>query len=270
LLTAVFAVVVVRRTLRPLAVAAQSLDNMAGYDRSLMLDVGALPRETVGFGLAINRLLCRVGALIASEERLVSRTAHTLRTSLAIVMLELGKLSDPIARRIESDVSAMRDTIQRLLVLARIETLQSHPNREMVDLVGVARRSIDHLRAMADARKSTVSLLINEPLPVRGDAEALVEALGNLVENAIKHALPGATIKVTCGPGRRMSVDDSGPGINEADTGRLFEPFERGQTSAEGTGLGLAIVRDAVTAHHGTITVERSSLGGARISLDFG
>jgi signal transduction histidine kinase len=102
-----------------------------------------------------------------------------------------------------------------------------------------------------------------------GDPNAMLEAVQNLIENAVKHSPPGAKVEVTCGPGRGMTIEDSGPGLTDVDVDRLFEPFHRGKTSAEGVGLGLAIVKAAVALHRGSIEVGQSVLGGARFSLRF-
>ena len=93
----------------------------------------------------------------------------------------------------------------------------------------------------------------------------------NLVENAAKHSPPGARIAVRCGPGAQLSVEDSGPGLDEAEKDRIFSAFGRGRkTPAEGYGLGLAIVRQVVELHRGRIVTGRSPLGGARFQLCFG
>lgn len=267
-LTVIPSVLALRRSLRPLTLAAEQADDINSKSHQLRLDLEALPREAASFVSAINRLLARIATLVESQERLISRTAHTLRTSLSVVMLELGKLSHPAARRIEIDVRLMSEAVSRLLVLARIEASHGDGNEHEVHLGVVAEEAIHQLAPLAEAQGSAIVLTLNDPRPFSGDAWAILEATTNLIENALKHAPPGSTVEVTCGPGRRLTVEDSGPGFGvQAES--LFEPFRRGETSAEGVGLGLAIVRDAVALHQGTITVGRSLLGGAKLSLLF-
>jgi len=91
----------------------------------------------------------------------------------------------------------------------------------------------------------------------------------NLVENAVKHTPSGTSILVTVGPKATITVEDTGPGLPTEIADRLFEPFYKGNRSAEGAGLGLAIVRQAIDLHRGSLQVGRSSLGGAMFKLQF-
>lgn len=94
-----------------------------------------------------------------------------------------------------------------------------------------------------------------------------------MIENAIRHTAPGDRIEVgaRCESGRvSLWVDDSGSGVAPEDRERIFDQFVRGRHEKPGTGsgLGLAIVRRIAEAHHGTVHVEPSTLGGARFVLD--
>jgi signal transduction histidine kinase len=270
LLTVAVALISVRRGLAPLSEAASRAHDLQVLDKSARIDTAGLPREAECLAIEMNQLCDRVGDLVRSRERLLGRVAHALRTSLSLVLLELGKISDVRARRIEADVTAMAGTIDRLLVLARMQALEFEFACEKVDLAEVARSAVHRLEPLWRARHCTVELRANQPEPVVGDRRALQEATENLIENAIKHGPAGQTIVVTSGPGREIKVEDSGPGLAESTCARLFEAFERGDTSADGAGLGLAIVKHAVAMHRGSVAVGRSVLGGACFRLRFG
>jgi signal transduction histidine kinase len=96
-----------------------------------------MPRETVSFASAINRLIERVGNLVQSQKILAS-AAHELRTPLAVMLLELEKIDHPRARRLDADVTGMTRSVNRLLVLARLEATQQPPELVDVDLGAVA------------------------------------------------------------------------------------------------------------------------------------
>jgi signal transduction histidine kinase len=104
---------------------------------------------------------------------------------------------------------------------------------------------------------------------VRGDQTALAQVVRNLVDNAARHAevTMAVTVRVA-DDGVELVVEDDGPGIPEAQRQRVFERFvrldEARARDAGGSGLGLAIVQQIVTAHHGTVAVSTSGLGGAR------
>ena len=104
------------------------------------------------------------------------------------------------------------------------------------------------------------------PLTVTGDRDALARVVGNLLDNAVRHARGQVVLSVaTDGAYRRISVCDDGPGIPEPDRERVFHRFTRLDDArardAGGSGLGLAIVRELVRSHHGTVTLSDAEPG---------
>jgi two-component system sensor histidine kinase TctE len=113
------------------------------------------------------------------------------------------------------------------------------------------------------------------PTAVLGNALLLRELLGNLIDNALRHTPPGGSVTVSCGGGDDNAwvvVEDSGPGIPDADRDKVFERFYQSPGSvSDGSGLGLAIVREIARQHDGIASVDRSpELGGARVTVRFG
>lgn len=248
--------------------AAQQAEAIHVGHPTQQLDLADMPRETVSFASAINRLIEQVGNLVQSQKILAS-AAHELRTPLAVMLLELEKIDHPRARRLDADVTGMTRSVNRLLVLARLEATQQPPELVDVDLGAVATETVDRLRSWAATQGHKIDLRLGEPQKLRGDPAAIREALRNLLENAVKHTPAGTSICITVGPETTVTVEDSGPGFATEITDQLFEPFRKGNSSTEGAGLGLAIVRQAVALHRGSIQVGRSSLGGAMFKLRF-
>src|SRR5262249_53710416 len=123
----------------------------------------------------------------------------------------------------------------------------------------------------ARARPNGIELALELPasLVFRGDREGLMLVLRNLVANAVDWSPSDGRVEVRVEEhdhSVRVSVDDQGRGVPEADRERVFQPFERGSARPDGRlgyGLGLALVRAVVEQHHGTIRIESSRLGGA-------
>jgi signal transduction histidine kinase len=257
----------IRRALAPLAGAAHGAETINPADPTQRLEVARMPRETAAFASAINRLMDRVGTLVQSQKIFIASAAHELRTPLAVMLLELEKIDDARARRLEQDVKGMAECVNRLVLLARLEMVQSNPVD--LDLGAVAVETIDRLQPWAATQQHRIDLRLNDPRTMRGDRVAVREALANLVENAVKHTPAGTAVSVTVGPGNTITVEDSGPGLATEATEELFQPFRKGNSSTEGAGLGLTIVRQAVELHRGSIQIGRSALGGAMFTLKF-
>jgi signal transduction histidine kinase len=268
LLTIIVAPYSVRRTLRPLARAAQQADRLKVTDCEARFSLTELPREAASFAAAINRLMDRVAELVQSQKLFISRAAHELRTPLHIILLELGKISDPRARRATNDVVDMSNTVDRLLQLARIDAITEFEAAD-IDLAAITQQALDRLKPLAQARNTTISLKVLSPQAFKGDPASIYEALRNLLENAIKHTPPGTRIGITCGPTLSWTIEDNGAGLPEDGLQALFEPFHRGRFNGDGAGLGLAIVKQTMDLHGGVIEVGRSSMGGALFNLRF-
>lgn len=179
--------------------------------------------------------------------------------------LELGR-AQPRVEHLREDVRQMSATVDGLLTLARLETIET-PDATELDLGEIAAEIIDRLRDWALRTHHRLTLQVCEPACIAGDAAAIRDALRNLIENAIRHTPPRTEIRVTVGPGGSIVVEDNGPGVAAEAIPDLLQPFKKGSTSNEGAGLGLAIVKQAVDLHHGHIEVGRSPTGGAKFSL---
>ena len=266
-LTVGVAVFSVRRSLAGLVRAATTAEEITPTDRSKRFDLSGMPREAASFAFAINELLDRVGSLVAAQRMFIARAAHELRTPLAVMMLELGR-SSVRTDRLQADVQGMSYTVDRLLTLARLESIEGPEIREL-NVGLIAMELVDRLKDLASRTGHRIDIDVEEPASVEGDAAAIREALRNLIENAIRHTPPGTSVRVRVGPAGSVVVEDSGPGLGGEAAEDLLQPFKKGHASTEGAGLGLAIVKLAVDLHHGVLQIGRSSSGGARFSLNF-
>jgi two-component system, OmpR family, sensor histidine kinase QseC len=266
ILTLGVATLSVRRSLSSLVRVSAQAETISPLDKSSRLDVSGMPREAASLVIAINGLLDRVGELVKSQRLFIARAAHELRTPLAIMMLELGRIDDPRVRRLEQDVRSMSASVDHLLALARLEST------EMIDIVDldmgqVASEVVDRFRDWAAQTQHRLVLKVCEPAQFAGDPGAIREALRNLVENAVRHTPPGTEVQITAGPAGSIVVEDDGPGLPCQASSELVQPFKKGRESSEGAGLGLAIVRHAVELHRGKLEIGRSAGGGAKFAV---
>jgi signal transduction histidine kinase len=231
-------IVSVRRALQPLARSAQQAEAIDPANPDQHLDLAGIPRETAAFASAINRLMERVSALVKSQKVFIASAAHELRTPLSVMLLELERIDHSRARRLERDVKGMAESVNRLLVLARLE---HSPELTDLDLGAIAGETIDRLRTWADAQDHTIDLRLRNPQTLRGDPSAVREALRNLIENAIKHTPAGTSVCITVGPERTITVEDSGPGLASETSDQLFQPFRKGRSSSAAPVLALPL-----------------------------
>jgi signal transduction histidine kinase len=143
---------------------------------------------------------------------------------------------------------------------------------DLADLIDPALRAVE-----VERRERALTVTVDAgPAVVRGDPALLERLLGNLVENAVRHNVPGGWIRIHTG-----TVDDtgvlevasSGPVVDAHALSELFEPFRQGQrarTGHRGTGLGLSIVRAVVAAHGGTVGAVPVDGGGLRVTVRLG
>jgi signal transduction histidine kinase len=239
--------------------------SLGGGDERLPLP--AAHDEIRRLGETLNDMLDRMRRAFERERRFVGDAGHELRTPIAVVKTELeGALRTgdcgPEVR--ESLVAALEECdhlaqlAEDLMVIARAGEGQLEVRRETVAvaplLEGVRERFVD--RATASGRE----LRVDAPagLAVRADRLRLGQALGNLVDNALRH---GGGEVVLRGRGDAdgvvLEVADEGPGFAPDIAGRAFERFARGNGSRTrgGTGLGMAIVRAVAEAHDGTASI---------------
>jgi signal transduction histidine kinase len=146
----------IRRALAPLVSQAHRAETINPADPTQRLEVVRMPRETAAFASAINRLMDRVGTLVQSQKIFIASAAHELRTPLAVMLLELEKIDGPRARRLEQDVKGMAECVNRLVLLARLEMVQSNPVD--LDLGAVAIETIDRLQPWAATQRHRIDL----------------------------------------------------------------------------------------------------------------
>jgi two-component system phosphate regulon sensor histidine kinase PhoR len=255
--------------------------------------VSAAPLAREGLVLVLNDIT-RLRRLERVRTDFVANVSHELRTPIQIVKgfaeaLRDGALDDAArAARyvaiIERNATRMEGLIGDLLSLARLEQEGGEGlETKEEDIASLASEAVDAVAPKAEARDMRFAIDIEAGLRARVNAGLFVQALVNLIDNAVKYAPPGTTIAVAArreerlegqeGGGLLLEVRDRGPGIPARDLPRLFERFytvdKARSRELGGTGLGLAIVRHVALAHGGQAGAESWEGEGSRFWLSF-
>ncbi|MFC5949409.1 ATP-binding protein [Pseudonocardia lutea] len=263
------------RALRPVEAMRARVARMSDRDLGTRVPVPPARDEVGRLAETMNQMLGRLENAQTTQRRFVADASHELRSPLATIASGLELLAGSVAEADASTVRTLRGEASRLdrlvdglLLLARSDERGLQPRREDVDL--------DEIVEAERGRPSDVGGVAPEvraePVRVSGDRAQLVRAVRNLVDNARRHAASRVLVTLRAeGPDAVVDVADDGPGVPPADRDRVFERFvrldEARARSDGGAGLGLAIVREIVAAHHGSVEVRDSPLGGALFRL---
>ncbi|MCD5984811.1 ATP-binding protein [Pseudomonas sp. CDFA 610] len=263
--------------LKPLANFARTLRGR--HAGSLQpLDLAPLPSELEPMQAALNRMLGQIQELLKRERRFIADAAHEMRTPLAVLRVHAQNVLEAHneEQRRESlgyliiGVDRTTRLVNQLLTIARLEPDPSQAGRAPVELVSAVRDSLVQLTPWVLNKGLELSFDCSESMhEANVDFAALDIALQNLVTNAVNFSPEGGQVTVGLSFTAHhfeLTVDDQGPGIDEQERERLFEPFYS-RDSDQGVGLGLAIVQKVALLMGGGVTLQNRSVGGLRASL---
>lgn len=281
LVTILLAWIATRRALRPLAGIADRAETITAG--ALDVRVGPVPGtdEISRLAASIDLMLGRLEDSFARQQRFVQDASHELRTPITIARGHLDVVdpdrdtSAEVRAAIDlavSELERMARLVERLLVLARSGDGAPGDNG-LLDVATIAEEALS--RVGGDSERIWTLDPIPQPIHVRGDAEALVDVLVNLLENARRHTRVGGSVRVgvrAAGGRAVITVADDGEGIDPELLPHIFERFSRadrarGRTTG-GTGLGLSICKAYVEAHGGTISIASELEVGTTVTID--
>jgi signal transduction histidine kinase len=271
------------RVLRPLAMITAAARRISARNLHQRLALPGPDDELKALGDTLDDLFARLEASFEAQRHFVASASHELRTPLTRerTMLQVA-LDDPGTtaetwRNTALDVLAsnaeQESLIEALLSLATSES--GLDRREPVDLAAIAGEVLLASHPEASRRGLRVQTAI-QPAVLDGDPLLTQRLAANLIDNAVRHNVPDGYLTVTTAvtDGRAtLSVSSSGPVIPPAETGRLFQPFQRlhprGTPGSGGHGLGLSIVRAIAAAHGAVITARAHPGGGLAVDVTF-
>lgn len=273
LLLGAFAVLL-RRLLAPLRRVEHEIEAIEAGDLTEL--GGGYPRELLGITTNLNALLRSERERLARYRNTLGNLAHSFKTPLAVMrnLLSASPGRDlPAARQLDEQVGRMDDIVKYQLRRAAASGgtgLGTAPTD--------VRAALEALRGallkVYIERRLTCELSVAEGCTFTGDREDLTEIAGNLLDNAFKWAR--STVRITADrivnpaarrDGLRLVVEDDGPGIPADSRARVLERGARLDERVSGQGIGLSVVRELVELNGGTIVIDSSALGGARIEV---
>jgi two-component system, OmpR family, sensor kinase len=267
----------VGRGLAPVARLARTIASRSATSLA-PLPADRLPDEVAPLVASLNGLLGRLEHAFGAQRRFAADAAHELRTPLTalglqIQLLERARTDDERAQavaRLKEGVKRATRLVEQLLVMARLEPDAADRPVARVELGALAYSVAADMAQLAELRAVNLEVDAEENVATQGNEDALRILLSNLVDNAIRYALPGGTIMVRVSRAAGdaiLEVADDGPGIPESERPRVFDRFYRvAGTEQPGSGLGLAIVRQVAELHRARLELG-AGLGGAGLSV---
>jgi signal transduction histidine kinase len=264
----------------PVSALAAAADAMARGDFAQHVP-GEGPDE-IGLLIArFNAMSRTVAAVDRSQRALLADVAHELRTPLTSVRgyaqaLRSGVAADPQSREralvtIEAESERMGRLVDELLDLSRLESGQSRLRFEALGVDDVFARTVARFSPSARAREVELAYRSAPGLAVQADDDRLAQALGNLVDNALRHTGSGGSVSLSAEGADgmvRLAVADTGTGMDRQTAERAFDRFQRGPDEDDaGFGLGLSIVREIVFTHRGTVGIDSEIGSGTTVTL---
>ena len=218
------------------------------------------------------------------KDEFLALLGHELRNPLAPIgnavhLLSQNRLSPELSERacaiLQRQVAHLARLVDDLLDISRISRGRIELKAEPLDLRETVQTVIADYRPVLDQHGLALETRYGPEVPVRADRARIVQAMSNLLHNAIKFTDPGGRVVVAVGrePGwGYVRVEDTGLGIRADRLGTLFDPFRQGPEtigrSRGGLGLGLALVKGLVALHGGAVSAESAGLGqGSRFTL---
>jgi signal transduction histidine kinase len=271
--------VIAGRALRPLRTITETARDISASSLHRRLDLGGPDDELKQLGNTVDGLLARLETSFEAQRQFVANASHELRTPLTLerTLLELA-LSDPNA-----SVDSYRHTCEQLLAVGEqqerlIEALltlsrsqRGLDSRQPVDLAAITAAAV----AAADHDGLALDATI-QAAHTTGNPRLVDRLVANLLNNAIDHNVDGGRIEVTTETrdGHAvLTIANTGPTIPASELERIFQPFQRLETTrtsgANGLGLGLSIVKAIADGHDATVSSSAPADGGLEIEISF-
>jgi two-component system sensor histidine kinase GlrK len=243
------------------------------------------PKDVRRLSSQLEWLRLRLTELDADKARFLRHVSHELKTPLASlregvsllqegVAGELNSRQQDVVRILQHNAAGLQERIEALLRFNAAAFEARQLRRRPTDLLTLLHEQVESQRLQWHAKELAVDIE-GESVVAPVDPDKLGAALANLLTNAIRFSPHGSRIQMQL---RRLAaaveidVRDAGPGIAEADRGRVFEPFYRGERqpadAPPGTGIGLSIVQEYIAAHGGRVTLLPHAGPGAHFRIE--
>jgi signal transduction histidine kinase len=273
------------RMLRPIRTITRTAQRISSTSLDERLALEGPQDELKELGDTLDDLFGRLGTAFEAQRQFVANASHELRTPLtrqrALIQVALA---DPDAslgslraahERVLASEEHLEQMIDALLTLTRGQA--GLERREQLDLAAIASQALHARDSEAAGRELDVRATL-DTAPAAGDPRLLERLIANLLDNAIRHNVPGGQVEVTTGTRDRhafLSITNTGPVVPPEQIQRLYQPFQRlggariHHSNGHGLGLGLSIVQAISSAHHAQLTTRSRPQGGLTVEVAF-
>ena len=273
---------VARRVAAPVAQAAQAAQGIADGDYQTRLRQPGLGPEFDRLTTAFNLMARRLKTTDQTRRHLLADLAHELRTPLASIQATIEAITDGILPSDQTTLATLTEQSQRLhrlvgdlSAVSRAEERQLNLHPVLVSTQELVSGAVTAARPRFDAKSISLTAKSVTAGKVLVDPDRLAEALGALLDNALRHTASRGVVTIGAtrhDDGCRIMVTDNGEGFDPATADQLFERFYRGDSSrtanGAGSGIGLTIAKAIIQAHHGQLLGHSDGPGtGARFEI---
>jgi signal transduction histidine kinase len=262
------------RALRPVTEIIRKANEIQAHKLTERLPVPAAKDEIYNLAHTLNQMLSRIQKSFDSQERFVADASHQLLTPLAIMKGELEthlkEIADPsfklILISLHQEVDQLISLAKNMLMLARADAGYISIDATPIYFEEIVLEAMTRVEKIAKAKEILIHFDMISKLSdgrerpmIQADHELLVNAVFNVLENAIKYSPPKERVSVQLiweNDKQILSISDNGPGIPPETTESLFQRFSRGEGKVHGYGLGLAIAQKILRLHNGRLWVD--------------
>jgi signal transduction histidine kinase len=247
------------RVLRPVSEIASLAESLSERDLHRRVEVSAPADEVGQLVSTFNRMLARLEASFRALRSFTADASHELRSPLALMATELenafarprpAQEQERTLRALHDEVRHMSDTVEKLLMLARVDGGELKPAREQLDVVDFIHESAARWMGIAAQKQVEIEVQVPESGAIVTDPGLTRRILDNLLDNALRYSPAGGRVRVSAsrsGQGWLLAVSDQGPGIPPDQRVRVLERFARMDAARSpaagdgGAGLGLSL-----------------------------
>lgn len=279
--SALIAIIVARRGLRPLREMTESLERIGPNQLKERIGSGGWPRELQPLASAFDQMLNRLDDSFTRLSQFSADLAHELRTPIANMLgeaqvaLTRDRNAAEYRETIESTVAEcerLSRIVDNLLFVARVDAAREPIARKQFDARAAVEKIAEFYQTAADDHQVTITCSGNGQ--IYADPDLFERALGNLLENALRFTAKHGSIGVAVSKHNgdfEVAVHDNGSGIAPEHLPHVFDRFYRAESSrgSDGAGLGLALVKSIVELHGGSATIESNLGHGTTVKLTF-
>jgi two-component system heavy metal sensor histidine kinase CusS len=279
--SALIAIIVTRRGLRPLREMTESLSRIGPDQLKEHMGSTGWPRELQPLAIAFDQMLKRLDDSFTRLSQFSADLAHELRTPIANmlgeaqVILTRDRTAADYRETIESTVAEcerLSRIVDNLLFVARVDAAREPIARKRFDARAAAEKIAEFYQTVADDHYVTINCSGDGQM--YADPDLFERAVGNLLDNALRFTPENGSIQIALSERNadfEVAVSDTGCGIAPEHLPRVFDRFYRAESSrgSDGAGLGLALVKSIVDLHGGSATIESEIGRGTTVKLIF-